>query len=296
MTAPSIHIVPDLDQPRLLPLATLRDEWIAFEEEAQAALREGRSLGPSIEQPRLSKALGGSWPIGFNVLLGQPGAGKTAFALQAAADAGCPALYVTVEMTPVELLRRTVARLSNTFLGKLKNHELSPETLRSKTEQALTHVPHLAIVDATRVWAPPDWLRNAALTVRQGHPHLLIVIDSLHSWAEGQPAPGSEYDVLNAAIASLRKLSMDLSCSVLAIVERNRAGMTAGGMFAGKGTSRIEYACETMLDLTCEKDAPFDVRGEKTVQVKIEKNRSGDRAQCGMQFHGALQRFREASR
>jgi len=57
---------------------------------------------------------------------GQPGTGKTAFALQVAAQCGFPCLYVTCEMAPLELLRRHTARVTRTYLNRFKSGELSP--------------------------------------------------------------------------------------------------------------------------------------------------------------------------
>lgn len=295
-SSPELHAVPPVpDEPRLLSLSTLLQEWEADAMAAHDAYCGGETRGPHIPFPRLAKDLGGTYPVGLSILHGQPGTGKTAFALQAAAEASCPALYVTAEMAPLELMRRIVARISGQFLGRLRSGELSPDSSLSYARAALTQVPHLAVADTTRAWASPEWLQSAAEAVRRDHPYLLIVVDSLHSWAEGaELGNATEYDLLNAAITSLRQLAGGLSCSVLAIAERNRISMKNGGLSAGAGTRKIEYGAELVLDLTSDQDAGFDLMGEKSVELKIVKNRNGDRGECPLLFHGALQRFREA--
>jgi replicative DNA helicase len=281
------------EQPRLLNLSTILADWEADAIAAHRAHLGNQPRGPHIPFPHLASILGGAWPGGLHVLHGQPGTGKTALGLQLAAEAGCPALYLTAEMAPLELVRRVVARISGQYLGRFKTGEFTPEQSLAYARAALTKVPTLAFADATRAWASPEWLRDHAEAVRGDNPFLLIVVDSLHSWAEGADFPRmTEYDILNAAIASLRQLAGMLSCSVVAIAERNRISMSGGGLSAGAGTRKIEYGAETVIDLQCEQDVQFDARGEKPVSLKVVKNRNGDRGACELSFHGALQRFR----
>ena len=49
-------------------------------------------------------------------------------------------------------------------------------------------------------------VRAAAQAVRGESGHLLIVVDSLHSWAEAAPGGANEYEGLNLAMAALREV------------------------------------------------------------------------------------------
>ncbi len=125
-------------------------------------------------------------------------------------------------------------------------------------------------------------------------PHVLIVVDSVHSWAEGNPDPLTEYDGLNAALAALRAVSARLSCPVLAVAERNRESMKSGGLSAGAGTRKLEYGATTVLDLNREDDAREDGSGEVPVTLRLAKNRNGAAGKrVQLRFHGARQAFRE---
>jgi len=67
-----------------------------------------------------------------------------------------------------------------------------------------------------------------------------------------------------------------------------------GSLSVGAGHRGIEYGCETLFDLGCQKDAKPDASGEIEVTLSIEKNRNGAKGrQVKLRFHGALQRFRE---
>jgi hypothetical protein len=200
-------------------------------------------------------------------------------------------------MRPLELLKRLTARETGTFLGKLKSGELAPADSLAKARQAVQAVPGLAFADACDAWASPEWLRQAALAVRGDRPHVLVCVDSVHSWSEAAPALDlTEYDRLNAAIAALRALAGQLGAPILAIAERNRASMTAGGLSAAAGSRKFEYTGESVLDLNVdEKDPPAAAEYEKTVVLHLAKNRNGSAGRrYRLRFHGALQRFTEA--
>ena len=145
-----------------------------------------------------------------------------------------------------------------------------------------------------QAFAAPAWIREVALAVRGDSAHLLLVVDSIHSWAEAAPGGLTEYDALNAGLAALRALSHELACPVLAVAERNRASMERGGLSAGAGTRKIEYGAEAVIDLSRPEDTKPDAKGEVPVTAKLAKNRHG--AVGGvvkLRWHGALQRFEE---
>ena len=215
---------------------------------------------------------------------------------QVAAACGCPALFVTCEMEPLTLLRRVIARVTQTFLDRLLRGELAPEALRALAGRTIAAAPELLLLDATAAPALPDLLLDAAAVARGKAPHLLLVIDSVHTWAQMQHAGLPEYEALNQAILDLQSLAHALSCPILASWERNRASMQSGGLSAGAGTRKIEYSSETVLDLTRPAEALPDLRGEVTVTLTLAKNRHGlAGAVIPLRYHGAWQQFREAA-
>jgi replicative DNA helicase len=294
-------------RPRLLPLGSLLGEWEVDAQAAFDARVKGIPRGPVTGLRALDDALGGVMQPGLHVVHGGPGAGKTAFCLQVAGTCGFPALYVTAEMRPLELLRRITARVTNTFLGRLKSGELAPADSLAKAREAVVALPRLALADACDAFASPEWLRAAARAVRGDERHVLVVVDSVHSWAEAAPVPElTEYDRLNAAIAELRVLAGQLGCPVLAVAERNRASMAAGGLSASAGSRKFEYTGESVFDLSAgdkerERDAPAGALwaaggatapNEAPVTLTIQKNRNGAAGKrLRLSFHGALQRF-----
>lgn len=285
---------PATEQPRLFRLGDLLGEWESEARAAHEAKTQNIARGPITGFPALDRDLGGVLCPGLHIVHGQPGAGKTAFTLQVATNCGAPCLYVTCEMSPLELLRRHTARATRTFLGRLKSGEMTPEESLALAKRACAFAPQLAMCDATRAYASPRFLRDAALATKGDDPHLLIVVDSLHSWAQGAPTDAPEYETLNAAISGLGQLSRALHCPILIVCERNRGAMSGGGLSAGAGTRKIEYCAETVLDLERDQAKREDAAGEVEVVAKLNKNRHGGTSKrASLQFHGALQSFRE---
>jgi replicative DNA helicase len=282
-------------EPCLLSLAALLDEWELDAKAAHEARVSGTPRGPVTGFAKLDDALGGALQHGPHVVHGQPGAGKTAFVLQVATQCGCRVLYVTCEMRPLELLRRLTARVTETYFGRLKSGEFRPSDSLEKARQAVAAVPDLALADATQAYTSPSWIENAARAHRGEQRHLLVVIDSVHSWAETIPADASEYEALGAAIAELRSLAARLECPILAVAERNHASMQGGGLSASAGHRNFEYRGELVLDLKRVREARPDGMGEVDVPLELAKNRNGAIGDpILLKFNGALQRFREA--
>jgi replicative DNA helicase len=190
-------------------------------------------------------------------------------------------------------MRRITARLTTTYLGKFKGGELLPRVSADLVRQAATKVPDLVLADATLVFPAREWIRTAARVTRQDSKHLLIVLDSLHTWADMAPGDLDEYTRLNVGLAVLRQLASELRCTVLVTAERNRAAMKGGGVNAGAGSRKIEYGAESVIDLERDADSREDAQGEVPVTLKLSKNRNGAAGRkIDLRFHGALQQFR----
>jgi len=300
--APQATEVTSPGQPRVYRLGDLLAEWDTFAEEVYAARQGNKPLGIKTGLDKVDEEIGGVFQPGLHSIQGGPGVGKTAFALQVACQCGFPAIYVTCEMAPLELLRRIAARVTGTYLGKFKSGELEPDQAKAQVRRAIATCPNLAILDSTRGYVPAfanDSNPNAmnlydlAETLRGDSPHVLVVIDSLHSWADKALADLKEYEYLNAAIGSLRGLAAALDCPVIAITERNRQSMDKGGVSGGAGTRKIEYSAESVIELDSTNGGP-DANGEVSVSLKLSKNRSGVIGRSvELRFNGALQRYRE---
>jgi replicative DNA helicase len=261
----------------------------------------GKPRGPVTGFKHLDTELGGAFAPGVHSINGDPAIGKTAFALQVAATCQFPALFITCEMAPAELLRRHAARVTGTFLGRFKSGEMPPPTACALFQQAIDAAPMLKLLDGTNQAIFPAWIQEQALVMLEHHEArgVLIVVDSLHSWAEAFAGDAGEYDYLNRALAGLRSVARNLNCPVLFVTEKNRDSMKNGdgGQSSGAGSRKIEYGAETVISLMKVTDGKGklieeDGDGEKPVNLILAKNRHGAAGKpISLSFNGALQRF-----
>jgi len=269
-------------------IGALRDDAAA----AYEAKQSGQPRGPVTRIPQLDDVLGGALQPGVHVLHASPGAGKTALALQIAATCGFPALFVTCEMAPIELLRRITARVTETFLGRLKSGEYDPSKVVRLAQEACAAVPDLALMDATTTPARAEHIVMVARALRGDHRSVLVVVDSLHSWSSAAFSEAEEYARLAVGLSDLRGVAQQLGAPALVIAERNRASMQKGGMSAGAGHRGIEFGAESVWSLNRDDDERPGPLGDVPVKLKIEKNRNGVAGKSiNLSFYGATQRF-----
>jgi replicative DNA helicase len=287
-------------KPQLSQLSHLLGAWEAEATAAHRAYTSGQPRGPISGFKLLDKEMGGCFLPGLHFVHGQPGTGKTAFGLQMAATCRTPAIFLSCEMAPLELLRRHTARVTETYLGRLKSGEMPPAQSMALARRAAAAAPQMAFIDATTASASPAFIRDCADIVRGDSPHLLIVIDSLQSWVEGVAGSVSEYEALGEGIARLRQLAHELQAPFFLMCERNRESMKSGGLSAGAGTRKIEYSAETVIDLGGDETTATaattttDVQGEKLVRLRLTKNRHGTVGRTlELKFNGGFQRFKE---
>lgn len=278
--------------PRLYSLSDLLSELGTEAERRYLARQSGTPWGPVTGFPKLDEQFGGALPRGLHVIHAGPGVGKTALSLQIAATCGCPALYVTSEMAPVELIRRLAARVTTTFLGRFKSGEMTAKEVLDKAQEAAKAAPLLRILDATTAYPSPDYLFDVAEAVQGDSRDVLLVVDSVHTWAESSRTEASEYEVLSGAVKSLQLLAARLGAPILAITERNRNSMKDGGLHASAGGRGFEYKGESVWSLDADTET---IGADRPVTVTLAKNRhASSGTKIELKFHGALQRFTEA--
>lgn len=286
----------------LHPLAALLDPLQADAAERRAAIEAGRQLGPVTGLPALDAILSGRLEVGLHVIMGSAGGGKTALALQIACNCGVPALFVSAEISPVEIMRRLIASRTSTYLGKLKNGSMSGAAVRSLAEKSIQGLGMLGLMDATRHPAPTEHLAESLLSVRNAPgvehakgPGALVVVDSLQSWG-GRSLTGhnSEYDRLGAAFEELEALAHGAGVPIVIISEQTKDAMKdegGGGLNSGAGHRRISYAPESVFIITRDKNAKEAADGSIPVLLKVEKNRHGKTGSVPLTWNGGFQRY-----
>jgi len=285
------------EQKKPIPIR-VGDLLAAWEDDAEAAhdaYTTGQPRGPVTALPRLDNELGGFLSLGVHVIHGGPGSGKTALALQVAATCGCPAVYVTCEISPLELLRRTTARVTGTDIKRFKTGELSPAASLELARRAVVATPDLWILDASTCYPNRADIETVARMVRGSARHVLLVMDSVHSWAQGADTGGAtEYESLNEHLTALNSIALALDAPVLAVAERNRGAMISGGQHASAGTRRFEYSACAVIELDMKTTGENLATREVPITLKLSKNRSGPAGKSvNLLFNNRTHAFRE---
>lgn len=300
----TVNKSPDPSKPQAYRMGDLLNDWDLFAEEVYDARLGNKPMGIRTGLSKVDEAIGGVLHPGLHSIQGGPGVGKSALALQIAATCGLPALFVTCEQSPMEIMRRITARVTGTYVNNFKNGDLTPDQSRQLVRKAITTCPDLVILDCTRGHAPAIVgdgrsgqvnIYDIADSMKSGSSHILVMIDSLHSWASSAPSSSTEYELLNASIASLIGLSASLECPVVAIAEQPKGDAGKADVLSGAGTRKIGYSAETVISIekTVPKSTP-DKNLEYDITLTLNKNRNGVADQkLNLKFNGALMKFRE---
>lgn len=261
----------------------------------------------------LNTALGGGLEAQrLVVLLGAPGAGKTALANQIAdhvANAGRPVLYVTSEDSPFTLLAKTLSRVGDVnYTAVLKGWRDE----RSRIDAAITIQAERKSNDTLRyVDASQGLSLDTMKDLAQAHfirydsaGQGVLVVDYLQRFARAQRdllALGRDLrEVVTVLTENLRSIACELDCCVLALASQNRAsgygaGANGSALASAKESGDIEYTADVIMALMEDKDRkvnpPFKPR-----MLRLDKNRQGDTASISLDWRGDRQRFMEVAK
>ncbi len=227
------------------------------------------------------------------LLGGAPGAGKTAFVMQAVVDAlrltpTLRAVVCNIEMPPAVLLDRQLARLSGVDLTTIRYRRLTEEHAE-RINAGLNTLDELA--ERLAFVRPPFDLANIA-AVADEFDAGLIVLDYIQRI---QP-PGEHGDKRGSVDATMSHLRAFADAGVAVIVlsavgrTKDKAGRSS---YSGDGlnlasfreSSELEFGADDAFILT-----PDDAADDEVI-LRHLKSRNGACREVRLQFNGALQRF-----
>jgi replicative DNA helicase len=227
------------------------------------------------------------------LLGGAPGAGKSAFAMQAVVDAlrltpTLRAVVCNVEMAPAVLFDRQLARLSGIDLTTIRYRRLCAEHAE-RIDRAMATLEPLA--ERLAFVRPPFDLTNVAATADAFDGHLLVL-----DYIQRIAPPGDHGDrrgAVNATMDFLRQFA-DAGTAVIVLSAVGRTKDSKGrSSYAGEGlnlasfreSSELEFGADDAFLLT-----PDDEDGE-AVTLRHLKSRHGEPKDICLRFDRRLQRF-----
>ena len=226
---------------------------------------------------------------------GAPGAGKSAFAMQAVVDAlritpSLRALVCSVELPPAVLLDRQLARLSGIDLATVRYRRITAEH-GDRLDQAMNTLDALA--DRLAFVRPPYDLANVALSADAFDAHLLLL-----DYIQRIPPPGEHGDKrgsVNATMDYLRQFA-DAGVAVLVVAavgrtkdKQGRASYAADGLNLAsfRESSELEFGADDAFIL-----AP-DEKDAGRVVLRHLKARHTEAKDIPLDFDRRCQRFSE---
>lgn len=265
--------------------------WADFSEEHGTPMeieREMLSANDGLESyiPGLGEYLPCGLVPGMHVLMAEPGAGKSALALQVAgcnAMAGHRVLYVSAEMGRAECYARLASNMSASIPGmepfewsswwresaRLRRAGMDADAAGNPMVAALREqfARASSLVVADGIHTVPELEEEAGRAASAGME--LMVLDYLQRIRPGGAAVDMYTGVTQVA-ESVAGMAKDLQVPIVAISSMNRAGMRSDSpdMTALRGSGDIEFAATTVMSLS---------KGGKDseLELRILKNRCG---------------------
>ena len=255
---------------------TLEDEFLAY------LGRRGGAAVMSTGIAGLDKALDGGLHAGLTVLGAVSSMGKTSLMLQMAdtlAAAGRNVLFITIEMSRMELIAKSAVRGTKERARPLLDGKLPEEKVRG-----LISAYRQKTGGRVELWEPDAHLTPAFLDEKVSafcaqHESPVLFLDYLQLVAPAR-AGMTEKQTADAAVAMLKQLARRYDMPVMAASSLNREAYRPGsaepGLSAFKESGSVEYSADLLLVLKYRTDADKEIKtGPRHLVLTILKNRFG---------------------
>lgn len=256
--------------------SSLEDEFLAY------LGRRGGAAVMSTGIAGLDKALDGGLHAGLTVLGAVSSMGKTSLMLQMAdtlAAAGRNVLFITIEMSRMELIAKSAVRGTRERARTLLDGKLPEEKVRS-----LISAYRKKTGGRVELWEPDAPLTPALLDEKvsafcEQHENPVLFLDYLQLVAPAR-AGMTEKQTADAAVAMLKQLARRYDMPIIAASSLNREAYRPGsaepGLSAFKESGSVEYSADLLLVLKYRTDADKEIKtGPRHLVLTILKNRFG---------------------
>lgn len=255
---------------------TLEDEFLAY------LGRRGGAAVMSTGIAGLDKALDGGLHAGLTVLGAVSSMGKTSLMLQMAdtlAAAGKNVLFITIEMSRMELIAKSAVRGTKERVRPLLDGRLPEEKVRG-----LISAYRQKTGGRVELWEPdapltPAFLDEKVSAFCAQHESPVLFLDYLQLVAPARTGM-TEKQTADAAVAMLKQLARRYDMPVVAASSLNREAYRPGsaepGLSAFKESGSVEYSADLLLVLKYRTDADRENKSApRYLALTILKNRFG---------------------
>lgn len=230
----------------------------------------------------------------LNLLAARPGMGKTSLALNIMlnlAQKGQKALFISLEMSKKELLKRCISILSGVPFNHIEGNTLSQSELNSVIETAasIDEMPFY-IVDSN------DTLKDVDLTIKhyvRTDDIRLVIIDYLQLIRDRTVYNNKVLEVTNIS-RDLKLLARKTNIPFLVLTQLNREIEKRNShepqLSDLRESGSLEQDADTVMFLYAKDKQSFTVGN---MMLKVAKNRNGEIGQSSIQFIKSIQKFRD---
>ena len=248
----------------------------------------------------------GGWPTGLNLLAGEPGSGKTAFALSnaaVAAQAGFPVLYLSFDLQSEFLVMKLLCQQAEWNSRELMDGTLGKAALKAAVAAHKKTFSRITVVEADPN-LPTEKAEEIArdLMAANERDRLLVIVDYLQIWAAGTRQFSEFRHEIAKLMTSMRRLALNLDSPVLAISSQNRLHRGEAILESLEGTSDLEYSADSVSFLV-NVERPVNqsnythpdelITKSRAVSINLRKNRFGETGSRMVKFQPSMGTFDE---
>lgn len=236
----------------------------------------------------LNHSMGG-WCTGLHLLAGEPGCGKTAFALSnaaVAAQAGFPVLYLSFDLQSQFLVLKLLCQQAEFNSRDMMDGNLDPPTVTAAMAEHEETFSHISIAQADPEMSDVEAEKVAQdIVAASGSDRLLIIVDYLQVWAAGSRQFSEFRHEIAKLMTAMKRLALKLNSPILAISSQNRMHQGEAVLASLEGTSDLEYSADSVTFLV-NVDRPASkgsythpdelITKSRSVSINLRKNRFGE--------------------
>ena len=225
----------------------------------------------------LDKHLGGLQE-GIHLLAGEPGMGKSTFALQIARTVAkkTPVIFVSFEEPLDRLTLKCICAIGNHDIKQFNEGWSSPEALIPTMSKYRATLSHLHLIQGKKDLTVNEVMARARQLIQKHSTNqCLIIIDYLQRWAAHLRNNTNDFRHTVRELASdiRESLALKLKSPVLVISSQNRERQGEAKLSSLKESGDLEYDADSALFLTKDDETPNEVI------LSIKKNRFGENDQ-----------------
>lgn len=244
---------------------------------------------------------GGLKPSDMLILAARPSMGKTALAMNIAAEVAkkYTVLFFSLEMNRTQLIERIVAAAAKVNATKIQHRNLNDAELERVLDEADRVNDMKLFIDDTAGIGLPE-IKMKARKVQREHGLDLIVIDYLQLMQSSKAYQGNRVQEVSELSRGIKSLARELNIPILTLSQLSRGVEVRADkrpMLSDlRESGSIEQDADIVMFLYRDEYYDRDSEAKGLAELIIAKNRNGAIGQVPLRFEKEFVRFEELTR